>query len=83
MPTPIPVWFVALVLAAAAPWGVRMLQAALERRLRRRTLAFIAEALAAGDRDPGLGHGRTVEAPMQAREEQPEQRIHGDAARRT
>jgi hypothetical protein len=46
---PIPVWFVALVLAAAAPWVVRALQAALERRVRRRTLDFISEALAARD----------------------------------
>jgi len=36
-----PLWLVALVLAVAAPWVVRALQAFLERRLRRRTAAFL------------------------------------------
>ena len=39
-----PIWLVALVLAAFAPWGVRALQLALEQRLRRRTLAMLARA---------------------------------------
>jgi hypothetical protein len=43
--TSIPVWLVALVLAALAPWGARALETALARRLRRRTQAFLAQAL--------------------------------------
>ncbi len=40
----LPVWLVALVVAALAPWAARALQAALERRVRRRTLALLADA---------------------------------------
>jgi hypothetical protein len=39
-----PLWLVALVMAALAPWGSRALQVLLERRLRRRTLALLAKA---------------------------------------
>lgn len=46
--TPIPVWVVALALAAVAPWCARVLQLALERRAHRRTLDFVAEACGRG-----------------------------------
>jgi hypothetical protein len=52
----IPVWLVALFLAAAAPGCVRLLQARFERRLRRRTLDTIAPALSFSDSDT-LGAG--------------------------
>jgi hypothetical protein len=41
----VPVWVVALGLALLAPWAVSALEAALQRRLRRRTLALLAQAL--------------------------------------
>jgi hypothetical protein len=40
-----PIWLVALVVAALAPWAAGALQKALERRVRRRTLALLARAL--------------------------------------
>jgi hypothetical protein len=40
----LPIWLMALGLAALAPWGARALQSMLERRVRRRTLALLAEA---------------------------------------
>jgi hypothetical protein len=43
--TPVPVWLVALVLAALAPWAARALERALVQRQRRRTLALLAQAL--------------------------------------
>jgi hypothetical protein len=79
--TAIPVWFVALVLAAAAPWGVRLLQAALERRLRRRTLDFIAQALAARDHDRDRPHHEPTVA-VQVRHDEREQAGESDAPRR-
>jgi hypothetical protein len=47
----IPVWLVALVLAGLAPWAARALETVLARRLRRRTLAFLAQALPHRDGD--------------------------------
>jgi hypothetical protein len=43
---------VGLFLVAAAPWAVHALEAALQRRLQRRTLALLARALP-GRRRPG------------------------------
>ncbi|HEY8088902.1 MAG TPA: hypothetical protein VIF09_13680 [Polyangiaceae bacterium] len=37
-----PLWIIALVCAALAPWAVRLLATAIERRLRRRTAEFLA-----------------------------------------
>jgi hypothetical protein len=51
-----PLWLVALVMAALAPWGARALQVILERRLRRRTLALLAEVRSA---KPGGERGET------------------------
>jgi hypothetical protein len=48
----VPVWVVALGLALLAPWAVSALEAALKQRLRRRTLALLAQALP-GWRDAG------------------------------
>ena len=39
----LPIWLLALGLAALAPWGARALQSMLERRVRRRTLALLAK----------------------------------------
>jgi hypothetical protein len=39
-----PLWVVALIVAAVAPWCARALQVTLERRVRRRTLDTIAQA---------------------------------------
>ena len=41
-----PLWLVALIVAGAAPWVAGALQAVLESRLRRRTDAVLARALA-------------------------------------
>jgi hypothetical protein len=49
-----PVWAIALVLAAAAPWGVHALQRMLERRQRVRTLEFLAH-LPPAPREPHDG----------------------------
>ena len=43
--TDVPVWLIALILACAAPFLVGALQSLLERRLRRRTLDTIHQAL--------------------------------------
>jgi hypothetical protein len=43
---PIPLWLVALALAAAAPFCVRALEVSLQARLRARTLEAIARARA-------------------------------------
>ena len=42
LPTTIPLWLVALVLAAIAPWCVRAFSDAMERRLRDRTASVLA-----------------------------------------
>jgi hypothetical protein len=49
----VPVWVVALGLALVAPWAVNALEAAFQRRLRRRTLALLAQALP-GWRETGV-----------------------------
>jgi hypothetical protein len=53
----IPLWPLALVLAAAAPWAVHALEATLQRRVRRRTLALLAQALPGrrGPEEPRTG----------------------------
>ncbi|MGH7294589.1 MAG: hypothetical protein ACRELB_06645 [Polyangiaceae bacterium] len=38
-----PIWIIALVCAALAPWAVRALAAYFEARVRRRTLAFLQQ----------------------------------------
>lgn len=53
----IPLWAVALALAAVAPWCVRAFSKALEHRVRRRTLDTIARARAAD--------GRTRPVPLE------------------
>jgi hypothetical protein len=50
-----PVWAVALVAAAAAPWCVRFLVRELERRARERTLEALARA--SPRREHGIGGG--------------------------
>jgi len=45
-----PIWLLALVMAALAPWAARALQAWLEHRLRRRTLDVLARAFPQPDR---------------------------------
>ena len=60
----VPPWLAALVVAGLAPWLVRVLQAALERRVRLRTLQTLARASVAASR--GGGHPR---APPTARQE--------------
>jgi hypothetical protein len=55
-----PIWMMALVLAALAPWGARALQAWLERRLRQRTLDVLSRARPdepPGRTDPPTGEG--------------------------
>jgi len=47
-----PIWIVALALAACAPWCVRAISDALEGRVRRRTEAVVARALAASGLTP-------------------------------
>jgi len=42
--TAIPIWLVALVFAATAPWCVRAFADVIEQRLRRRTAAVLARA---------------------------------------
>jgi hypothetical protein len=60
--TSIPVWLVALVLAALAPWAARALETVLVRRQRRRTLEFLAQALP--EHDEGVaGPGPEGEEP--------------------
>ena len=48
--SPPPLWMVALVVAALAPWCARALQVVVERRVRRRTLDLLAKALPEGGR---------------------------------
>jgi len=48
--SPPPLWMVALVVAAFAPWSARALQLVVERRVRRRTLDLLAKALPEGER---------------------------------
>jgi hypothetical protein len=50
-----PVWIVALVLAAAAPWFVRAFADLLELRVRKRTEALIARARARSLEPHGAG----------------------------
>jgi len=69
--TPIPVWVVALALAAAAPWCARALQVALERRARRRTLDFVAEACGRS-RDGGRHEADEGDAAPVDRSREPE-----------
>jgi len=38
----VPIWLIALVCAAVAPWAVRMLERAMLRRVRQRTDALLA-----------------------------------------
>jgi hypothetical protein len=45
-----PLWMLALVVAAVAPWTARALQLVLERRVRRRTLDLVAKALPGWER---------------------------------
>jgi hypothetical protein len=54
LPTTIPIWLVALVFAAIAPWCVRAFSDGMERRLRRRTAAVLAHANAM--RSSGMGN---------------------------
>ena len=49
-----PLWIVALVLAAAAPFFVRALQVVLEGRLRRRTRRVLERALSRAEERDGL-----------------------------
>jgi len=56
----LPVWVVALLLGATAPWGVRALQLALEWRIRRRTLEVIAQAQRES-RPEAVNHPRRAE----------------------
>ncbi len=42
----LPLWAVALVIAAAAPWLVRVLAGALESRVRKRAVLVVARATA-------------------------------------
>jgi len=46
-----PLWTVALVVAALAPWSARIFQFVLERRVRRRTLDLLAKALPGWERE--------------------------------
>jgi hypothetical protein len=46
--TALPVWLVALALGAVTPWAVRALESVFERRVRRRTLALVAQVLGQG-----------------------------------
>ena len=50
-----PIWIVALALAACAPWCVRAISDGLEARVRRRTEALVARALAASGLSPTPG----------------------------
>lgn len=61
----VPVWVVALGVALLAPWAVSALEAALQRRLRRRTLALLTQALPGwqgqrGQREAAKGGGPAV-----------------------
>jgi hypothetical protein len=59
-----PLWMIALVLAALAPWGARALQAWLERRLRQRTRDVLSRARPVeqpGRTDPPTREGRAPE----------------------
>jgi hypothetical protein len=62
-----PLWLVALVVAGAAPWFASALQAMFESKLRRRTDAVLARALAAsGTRGPqGKGPSHPPRAPAE------------------
>jgi hypothetical protein len=66
--TTLPLWIVALILAAVAPWCVRVLQSVFERRLRQRTIATIAasrrEQDAAGA--SGASQRQGTDGPLQA-----------------
>jgi hypothetical protein len=53
-----PLWLVALIVAAAAPFCAAALQAGLESRLRRRTSATLARALRAIGEDEPLPEQR-------------------------
>jgi len=67
-----PIWIVALALAACAPWCVRAISDALEGRVRRRTEALVARALAASGFAPGSSapsHGVTSQSEGPAEED--------------
>jgi hypothetical protein len=51
-----PVWLVALVLAAVAPWCVRALESSIEQRARRKTAAVLARADGTGARTASGAH---------------------------
>ena len=56
---PVPLWAVALVLAALSPMGVRAFNAHLERRLKARTAAVLARLPVASAGEPYRGANGT------------------------
>jgi hypothetical protein len=69
VPTNVPMWAVALVLAAAAPWCVGLLQSALEARRRERTRKLLRDLglpteRPAHERQPGRPDERPHDPPF-------------------
>jgi len=58
----VPIWLIALVCAALAPWAVRVLERAMLRRVRERTDALLARAEAEAQGQPPGEHRRDTVA---------------------
>jgi hypothetical protein len=67
----VPIWLIALVCAAVAPWAVRVLERAMLRRVRERTDALLAraeaDARAGAPRDAGADAGEPADAGVASR----------------